>query len=269
MNPDKFKRVRSPHFRQWGLYKGLVLGVIPADHKNNSTGDRLEYVVKIRGQIYFNVIAVCDLGGIYNYSETIKKGTEDILDESQYDEKRDGETVLVGFVGGHGDLPLIIGSLEHPTHGGYKKSSEANGRQHIFEYNGIEYKIDQNGTLTFEQIGLKEIQGAFRQPTITNPDAVGAKISIDGTNGNIDIITPSGGQINIDGATGDTAINLGVAGKVAIGNEAEELLSILSEALDFIVNTITFSNAGGPTGPPTNASVLDAIKIRLDDALKV
>ncbi len=243
---DKFKRVRSPYLRQWGLYKGLVINVIFADHDNNS-GNRLEYSVKVQGQIYHNVISICDLGGIYNYSETIKKGTEDILDESQFDEKRDGETVLVGFVGGYGDIPIILGSLEHPRHADYvgKKSLEANGRQHVFEYNGIEYKIDKNGTLTFEQVGLKDVNGE-----ITNLDAKGAKISIDGANR-------------------DNKIKIVVAGKIAIGNDAEELVSILSEMLDFIVNTITFSNAGGPTGPPANAAVLDAIKTRLDNALKV
>ncbi len=216
MNLDKFKKIGSSHYHHWGICKGIVLNVIPADHKENSTGDRLEYTIKVgKGHVFDNVISVCDLGAIYNYSETIKKNTEDILDESAYNEKRDGEHVLVAFLEGNSEVPIIIGSLEHPRHPQYKKSLEANGRQHIFEYNGIEYKIDKNGTLTFEQIGLKDVNGE-----ITNPDATGAKISIDGITGNIILeqieslnaegedrnIDATGAKISVDGATGDILI---------------------------------------------------------------
>ena len=68
---------------------------------------------------------------------------------------------------------------------------------------------------------------------------------------------------------GNLEIQVAPGTKVYIGKGVEELISLLSEVLDFITTTITFSNAGGPTGPPTNASVLTAIKDRLDSELKV
>ena len=51
---------------------------------------------------------------------------------------------------------------------------------------------------------------------------------------------------------------------VYIGNGTEELLTLVDEVLDFFINTVNFSNAGGPTGPPTNASVLEALQVRLN-----
>lgn len=208
---DKFKKPRSPHNRQWGLYKGLIVNVIPTDHDDNSTRDRLEYSVKIDGQLYPNAIDIRNLGGVYNYSETIRQGSED-GNESTFDEKRDGEFVLVGFVKGHGDIPIILGALEHPKHPKYegKKSSKANGRRHVFEYNGVEFKIDKNGNLTLEQVGLRDVNG-----NITNTNAVGSKISIDGTNGNIDI----------------TLADLPSEAKVTIGNSQAELLDIIDQLI--------------------------------------
>ncbi len=52
--------------------------------------------------------------------------------------------------------------------------------------------------------------------------------------------------------------------KVAITNGTVELLTILHGLLDYLETTVTFSNGGGPTGPPTNASLLTTIREQLE-----
>jgi len=52
-------------------------------------------------------------------------------------------------------------------------------------------------------------------------------------------------------------------GKIQIGNGEDELLNIINEnfvnlinSLKYLRDTITFTNSGGPTGPPTNGALL-------------
>ncbi len=57
--------------------------------------------------------------------------------------------------------------------------------------------------------------------------------------------------------------------KIALGNGAVELVQLVHDLMDYIETTITFSNGGGPTGPPTNAAaVLAPIRLKLEQ-LKV
>lgn len=63
-------------------------------------------------------------------------------------------------------------------------------------------------------------------------------------------------------------VQLAAGTKIAVTNGAVELLSVLHEVVEYIEQTITFSNGGGPTGPPTNASLLTTIKAKLEQ-LKV
>lgn len=71
------------------------------------------------------------------------------------------------------------------------------------------------------------------------------------------------------GPSGDDAEFLVAPGvKIGIGNGTDELISILHEFVEYVEQTITFSNGGGPTGPPKNALVLTEIKTRLEN-LKV
>ena len=44
--------------------------------------------------------------------------------------------------------------------------------------------------------------------------------------------------------------------KVAVGNGTDELVQLLHDLMDYVETKITFSNGGGPTGPPTNAAAL-------------
>lgn len=62
------------------------------------------------------------------------------------------------------------------------------------------------------------------------------------------------------------ALELRVASgtKVAVTNGTNELLTILHELLNYIETQITFTNGGGPTGPPSNASLVAQIRAKLE-----
>lgn len=67
--------------------------------------------------------------------------------------------------------------------------------------------------------------------------------------------------LSFDGANLRIIVPGGI--KISIGNGTDELLSLFNDnltevikSLKFIRDTITFSNGGGPTGPPANGSVL-------------
>lgn len=209
---------RSPIY---GVYQAQVVEIIYTDDPRNSNRERLEYVVNVEGQNFENVIDIRQSGGIFDYSETVRKpverqGAAPPEDANEYDEKLDGETVLVAFFGGHSDLPVIIGSLPHPLHPPYKKAVRADGRFHVFEYNGVEFKIDDNGSVSFEIVGKKDhVSSSATSPVILNEDAVGAKITINGLTGDIllqdsngNIIELLGGAVNIT-VTGDASITTG------------------------------------------------------------
>ena len=51
---------------------------------------------------------------------------------------------------------------------------------------------------------------------------------------------------------------------IALGNGTNELIDLVIQFMEFVEQTITFSNAGGPTGPPTNAALLTSIKENLE-----
>ena len=53
-------------------------------------------------------------------------------------------------------------------------------------------------------------------------------------------------------------------GKFAVGHGTDEIIDLIIQVIDYIETTITFTNGGGPTGPPTNAPLLAIIKNKLE-----
>jgi len=190
------------HYSDFAIRRGIVTGVVYPDDSNNSDKERVEYILQDieSGQRYSNAIDMKKSGGKYNYERTIRKNVENKpgkLDE--YAENLDGEAVFYAFVDGHSESPIILGASDHPFNAAYKKAKRSDGRCHVFEYNGVEFLIDKNGTLTLKQVGLKNQDGS-----IANSDAIGAEIKIDGGDGSIkiskgaDLIElASGGVLNI------------------------------------------------------------------------
>jgi len=177
------QRKRDKHYSQFGLKKGNIVDVIFPEDPRNSSGERVEYVVRVDGQNYPNAVCMETRGAVYNYSERIRKKIEKSftrkIDKDVYDENLDGEIVYVLFLSGHGDHPIIIGSGNHPRHGAYKKLKKDDGNIDVDEFNGVEVKIDKNSNWQVTQLGRKDPDGK-----ILNPAAVGAKVVMKG-NGDI------------------------------------------------------------------------------------
>lgn len=67
-------------------------------------------------------------------------------------------------------------------------------------------------------------------------------------------------------------LHLRADGKIELGDGTNELLKIMNDNLTEVINalkylrdTITFTNSGGPTGPPTNAALLTPIITNLEN----
>lgn len=167
----------SSYRNKFGLFKGQVVDVIYPENESNTNGYRVEYVVRVNGQKYPNAVDVRTHGGIYNYEETIRKKIEfsftGEIDDKTYDEELDGEFVYVMFLNGNGDLPIIVGSAEHPRKPEYNLSDESVGIQKIEEFNGVEFKIDNDSNYTITHMGKKMPDGK-----IENEPAVGTKLQV-------------------------------------------------------------------------------------------
>lgn len=180
---------RSPndHYRLFGIYRGMVVQVIYPDDKRNISKERIEYTVRVRGQDYPNTVDISGAGGIFNYKTRVRKDITESKDDNiaikTPREKMNGEAVFVMFIEGHGDIPVIIGSDQHPRHGEYKKYKKEDGLFEVEEFNGIEVSVDKDSAYTIKNVGRKNDKGK-----ILNQEGVGSQIKMSG-NGDIDINT--------------------------------------------------------------------------------
>jgi hypothetical protein len=158
----------------------------------------MEYVVKVKGQEYPNAVSIKSLGGIYNYEETVLKDSEKSfsgeMGVSVYDENLDGNVVYVMFLDGHGNVPVIVGSAEHPRKSKYKKSSKSDGRFSLKEFNGVELSIDKDSNYQIKHVGRRDPDGK-----ILNQAAVDSLIKLFG-NGDV--------ELNPYGSTTDLRIKM-------------------------------------------------------------
>lgn len=172
------------HNSMFGLFRGIIIRAIFPNDKDSYTGDRMEYVIRVRGQEYPNCIDMRKSGGVFDYSERVRSITEKSftgeLSEGEFNENLDGEHVYVMFVEGKGDIPIIIGAATHPKQ--YVKASKDQAQFEADEFNGLEIGIDKDGSYTVKQVGLKDKDG-----TILNPDAVSSVIKLDAKTGDIEM----------------------------------------------------------------------------------
>ena len=153
---------QDEHKGQYGVRRGYVQRAVASDDFENITG-RLEYNVLIEGQIYKGVLDATGQSGIRNYSERVRSGiTQTIassLGEDSFPEETDGEAVWCLFIKGDADRPIIIGSDLHPRiddNANYTAPGSTDGEQEVWEFNGLQFKIDSDGTMTFEIVPVSD-----------------------------------------------------------------------------------------------------------------
>ena len=174
---------RDEHRSLFGIYRGLIIRPIYPDEAESVSKERIEYVVKVKGQIYPNAIEMKIAGGKFNYSERVRKPTEKSesgeIKAGTYNNLLDGEWVYVAFLEGFGNTPLILGGADHPLRGKYKKFKKSQGIFKVEEFNGVEVAIDKDANYTITHVGLKDAEGKIK-----DEKAVGAVLKLFG-NGNI------------------------------------------------------------------------------------
>lgn len=222
------QRRENEHMTLFGLFRGIIIKTVYPDDPKNTNGARIEYVVKVKGQEYPNAVSIKDLGGIYNYEETILKDTEKSftskLDPSVYDENVDGNVVYVMFLEGHGNVPIIIGSAEHSRKSKYKAVGKSKGRFSTKEFNGVEFSVDKDSNYTITQVGRKDKDGTVvnktaigdgASPTFTSSSKI-SQIKMDGKDGSVSITSSKGHKFKLDNKNGTENISLVTKGSHSI-----------------------------------------------------
>ncbi len=168
--PTSEKRGQREASESVKIHRGIVLRTVYPEDEKNSNGQRIEYVVKIDGQIYDNAILASDIGGggIYNYKTTVLKSSEksfsDEMSDATFDENLDGEFVYCQFLRGMSDIPIIVSGDTHPKHSLYKSPTAEEGVFDVKEFNGMEFKTDKDGNYTIRNVGIKDPEGVVNAP---------------------------------------------------------------------------------------------------------
>jgi hypothetical protein len=213
--PERVSMVRereeSESDRLFGLHRGFIIRPVYPDEPDNVTG-KLEYEATILGQRHIGVQDMTLGGGLFNNGWRVRKGTESVHPDAfthspqqsaQPEEFKDGEAVFVLFIGGDQEMPVIVGSADHPRaieNDERPQPSSADGLVLDFEFNGIQFKVDDESNLTIKHLGKKDPALATGAAVSGAPLAPGAVV-------NPDAITPNQSQIEFKG-NGDLSLNI-------------------------------------------------------------
>ncbi len=205
--------VRSKFLPSWQLnrlWEGVVLNIVYPDDEDNITGC-VECNVLLRD------------GGIVRHARILRYGSnkeeadewlprtsevsevEKVLKGQPFSlRKLGGELVVVGFLSGRIDYPVIIGSLEHPE-GKLFTRKETKKRRRYLKWNNTEVYIDGDGnvvvnvpddkTVSIKSSG-KDIAVLKKGEIIFDPNSTGVTAGVI----TMQSIDPFTGQPHIDGS---------------------------------------------------------------------
>lgn len=133
------------------LLRGQVLRVIPVDAKDNSSGGGyVQYEVALengKGGVS-NVFArkLSSIYGANDYEEEISEPSEHAFkganDNTNNFANRNGAIVVVSFLNGNINDPVILGSIAHPKKPGAKKED---GIRYVKLFRGVKVEINKDG----------------------------------------------------------------------------------------------------------------------------
>jgi hypothetical protein len=219
------------------LLEGQVLKVHYADDATNRSKLYIEYDVLARdskgGSVtYKNCRSALDLSGFNDYSETVIEPNEVALqgklETANFAANMNGSMVILAFLDGSLDKPIIIGGFPHRKNTGAKK---ADGLRHKHEKRGIEVEINKDGEYILTQKGVRSPDGkiataidtsikftkdkklvttVFKDAIVQTIDGAaekmdikfksGLKLEYDGKGDKVTYTTAGGPKITVDGA---------------------------------------------------------------------
>lgn len=213
----------------FGLYKAQILEAIPKGHKKNLWKKGVEYKAVLvgghrDGEVLSNLIPLDSFGGADNFNEIVYTPRTTVLSgKNQGDgtppSKTNGSYVIVAFLNGHYNHPVIISGWAQPNNTDYG-ASEDDGVRLLGRYQGLRWNIDKSGKLTI--------------------DHNGTSITLDGAEGDVTVTTQNKLTVN---ATGDVDVNS--SGSVTVASQGDATVTSSGSANVSGANGITF------TGPFT------------------
>jgi phage gp45-like len=219
------------------LLEGIIQnnGVFFADNGQNSTSQTLVNLSLLNGY-----------PDLYRVPILVPKANKSNGESSS---PEPGDRVLVGFVGGDFNRPVIMGFLNMP--GNTLQTPAADAPQYHHHWQGTDTRIGKDGSRTVH-VAKDEILAIIGDGTVS-------------IGGNLQITVTGNASISIDGsATIDTSTahfthDVTVGGKItAAGNIAstggdvsDKVRSMAADRIIFDAHTHTSTVPGEPTSPPT------------------
>jgi hypothetical protein len=271
------------------LLRGQVVKVLHADSKENSSNSFVQYEIALENGSggVSTVIArkASTIFGANDFDEEILEPCEHAYtgtnDKTNTFKNRNGTIVIVGFLNGNINDPIILGALTHPKQTG---AIEKDGIRYLKIFRGVKTEINKDGewSVTYQSpfspdgelvapdtgptmlkldknghfsiVLSKDAESIVdtqfsREEKVTMTFKSGLVVTIDGANDVVKIDTKGGTSAHIDGSSGTIELKdngtgkLKITGdKVAIGASSAELLQQISDSLQKI---ITWTNSVG------------------------
>lgn len=239
------------------LVEGQVVKIHFSDESTNSSKLYTEYDVLARtsqggASTYRNCRYVQDISGFNDYTETILEPNEVALSGklsgNNIAANMNGTMVILAFLDGSLDKPIIIGGFAHRKNSAAKRSD---GIRHKSEKRGIEIEINKDGEYTITQKGVRTPEGkistaidtsikftkdkklvttVFKDAVVQTIDGAaekmdiafksGLKLEYDGKGDKITYTTAGGPKITIDGS-GMVTIEVSATKIVVDGNSGK------------------------------------------------
>lgn len=215
-------------------------------------------------------------GGLNNFLEVLPTDPGSKAKDDTVGRKlKRGHLVLVGFIGGRKDAPVILGAMPHSNKVAVsKRPKKGKGTYLEAEIQGVNFQIDNDGALKIVQTSPKKDDG-----TSTN-EKIKTTIHVQ-KDGSVEITTNNKQKVRIDATThhirvdnGNTYIdmdqdgdkidvvakrvNVGTGGlqPQIVGNDMVEWLSDLCDE----ITKIYHPTGVGPSGLPVNSGKFLALK---------
>lgn len=281
-------------FSNFKLEIGQIQAIYTIDDVNNNVGgssaNSTVYDVRIRkpdGGV--ETIPRCRMlqptfgGGLNNFLEVLPTDPGFNSENADIDRAlKRGHFVLVGFISGRKDAPVILGSMPHTnTIAQKRRPKKGKGTYTEGEIQGLNFKVDNDGSLNVTFNGPRDDTG-----NLVNQNGPTA-IIID-KDGNTTISNNNKQTVLIDRVTGHIKITNGptfvdmdqnadqidiVAKKINTGTGdlqrqvvGEDWLKLMQKLVEEIMK-IYVPTGVGPSGVPINNPGFAAIKAQLEDAL--
>jgi len=207
------------------LVQGQISRIHFVDEPTNRSKQYVEYDVVIRenfggSSTYQNVRYIGDISGINDSSETVLEQTAFALSGKlgalNIPKNQNGTLVILAFLDGSLDKPLIIGGALHSAR---IAATRIDGIRKLGEYRGLTWEINKLGELIITYQGNKRADGQLVRPD-TGPTQI--KIDKDG----VFTITDNEAQlIKIDRVTKSISITTKENYNIIVGKDKVETIA--------------------------------------------